>query len=181
MTKKYFTYIIVLSILVLAAMKCKKLDKLTQFDLTYHSEITIPAGIPVASPYNIPTPPITTNSSEEFENNNTHSDLIQEIKLKSLRLEITDPANGTFSFLNKVEIFISADGLAEKKIAWRNNIPDSVGGTLDLITTEDDLKEYLIQDTYKLKVRTTTDEILTRDYTVNITAVFRVNAEILGI
>ena len=107
--------------------------------------------------------------------------MIQEIKLKSLRLEITDPANGTFSFLNKVEIYISADGLPEKKIAWKENIPDSVGGTLDLETSNDDLKDYLIQDTYELKVRTTTDEILTRDYTVNITAVFRVNAEILGI
>ncbi len=179
--KKRTLYIFLLMFLTLTATKCKKLDKLTQFDLTYHSEITIPAGIPVATPFNIPTPPITTNTSEEFENNNTHKDLIQEIKLKSLRLEITDPANGTFSFLNKVEIYISADGLPEKKIAWKENIPDSVGGTLDLETSNDDLKDYLIQDTYELKVRTTTDEILTRDYTVNITAVFRVNAEILGI
>ncbi len=179
--EKRTLYIFLLMFLTLTATKCKKLDKLTQFDLTYHSEITIPAGIPVATPFNIPTPPITTNTSEEFENNNTHKDLIQEVTLKSLHLEITDPANGTFSFLNKVEIYISAHGLPEKKIAWKENIPDSVGGTLDLETSNDDLKDYLIQDTYELKVRTTTDEILTRDYTVNITAVFRVNAEILGI
>ena len=179
--KRSFILILAAGFLLLLAGRCKKLDKLTQFDLTYHSEITIPASMPLGTPFNIPTPPITTNSSEEFENNNTHKDLIQEVTLKSLHLEITDPANGTFSFLNKVEIYISADGLPEKKIAWKENIPDSVGGTLDLDTTDDDLKDYLIQDTYELKVRTTTDEILTRDYTVNITAVFHVNAEILGI
>ena len=62
--KKRTLYIFLLMFLTLTATKCKKLDKLTQFDLTYHSEITIPAGIPVATPFNIPTPPITTNTSE---------------------------------------------------------------------------------------------------------------------
>ncbi len=168
-------------LIFLSVTRCKKLDKLTQFDIVYHTEITISSGIPMDLPFDIPTPPIETNSAQEFENNNTHKDLIEEIKLKKMELTITDPANGRFDFLRSIEIYIQADGLPEKKIAWKDNIPDTIGNTLELETTGDDLQEYIKKDSFSLKTKVVTDQIISRDYTVDITTIFHVNAKILGV
>jgi len=165
----------------LTIVSCKKLDKLTQFDITYHNHVTIPAAIPVNTPYDILTPEIETNTEEEFENNNTHKDLIEEIKLKALTLTILDPTDEDFDFLNAIEIYIETDDLPEKKIAWKDNIPESGLQQLELETSGDDLKEYLLEDSFKLKIKTTTDHATTRDITIDVKTVFHVNAKILGV
>ena len=174
-------YILTAIILLTGLFSCKKIaESLTEFDITYHSSATIPATISLNVPFDIPLPPVTTNTEEEFENNNTHKDLVKEIYLKTLELTVTDPADGDFGFLRNIEIYISADGLREKKIAWKLNIPDNVGGTLELETTSDDLKEYLFKDKFKLRVRATTDRLITRDYDIDIKSVFHVRANIFG-
>ena len=167
--------------LIISLFACNKIaESLTEFDITYHSSATIPATVSLSVPFDIPLPPVTTNTEEEFENNNTHKDLIKEIHLKTLELTITDPADGDFGFLRNIEIYISADGLREKKIAWKLNIPDNVGETLELETTSEDLKEYLFADKFKLRVRATTDRLITRDYNIDIKTVFHVKANIFG-
>ncbi len=178
--KKAWVFISVL-LWIGSTQSCKKLDKLTEFDIVYHTEITISTGIPVNLPFDIPTPAIETNSEEEFENNNTHKDLIEKIYLKKMELTITDPANGTFDFLNSIEIYIVADGLPEKKIAWKNPVPSNIGNTLRLETTGDDLQDYIKKDSFRLKTKVVTDQILSQDYDIDIQSVFRVNAKILGI
>jgi len=166
---------------VLIFSQCKKLDEFTQFTVVYHSEATIPATVNIDVPVNIPLPAVTTNSEETFENNNTHKDLIEEIRLEELQLKITDPVDGDFSFLSDIEIYMSTDDLPEIKIAWLYNIPDSVGNELNLETTDQDLQEYLKADAFNLRLKVTTDQLITQDYTVDVKTVFFVNAKILGI
>ncbi len=173
-----------LSILFLSLIfliSCKELDQFTQFTVIYHTEATIPATIPMDVPFDIPTPAITTNSSQTFENNNTHKDLIEEIHLTKVKLKITDPVNGDFSFLSDIEIFISSENLPEKKIAWLYDIPNNVNNELNLNTTQEDLQAYIKADSFSLRVKVTTDEIITRDYQIDIQTEFLVNAKILGI
>ncbi len=160
---------------------CKKFDEFTQFNLTYHSQATIPATVSLNFPVDIPLPPVTTNSEEEFENNNTHKDLVESIKLKDLELKVLDPVDGDFGFLSDIEIYISADDLPEKLLAWKHHIPDSVDGTLQLEVTDDELKDYLTQDRFNLRVKVTVDQLLTQDYEVDIKTVFHVDAKILGV
>ncbi len=177
-TKGYF---LVMVFLLAGLSSCKKIkESLTEFDITYHNSATIAATVPLNVPFDIPLPSVTTNTEEEFENNNTHKDLAKEIHLKTLELTVTDPADGDFGFLRNIEIYISADGLREKKIAWKLNIPDNIGGTLELETTSEDLKEYLFADKFKLRVRVTTDRLITRDYDIDIKTVFHVKANIFG-
>ncbi|NPA43674.1 MAG: hypothetical protein GXO27_06585 [Chlorobi bacterium] len=170
-----------LLVMIASLVGCKKLDELTQFEVVYHSEAVIPATIPLQSPVDIPLPPVTTNTQQTFENHNTHKDLIEEIKLREVDLKITDPVNSDFSFLEDIEIYMSADGLPEIKIAWKYDIPDSVGNELELETTDEELKEYLKADSFDLRVRVTVDELITRDHTVDVKTVFFVNAKVLGI
>ncbi len=95
-------------------------------------------------------------------------------------MTIQSPSNGKFGFLKSVEIYISAQGLPEEKIAWKNNIPSDIGNYLELETSGADLKEYIKKDKYTLRLSTVTDEILTSDHQINVHSIFTVDAKVLG-
>lgn len=130
---------------------------------------------------NLLTPETETNSEFEFSSNDTRKDLIEEIRLTTLTLTVTSPTNSDFSFLSSIEVFISADGLAEERIAWNNDVPSNAGNPLQLATTAADLKEYIKKDNFTLRLNTVTDEFLTQDHSIAIHAVFFVDAELLGL
>ncbi len=163
------------------SQSCKELDKLTQFTISTDSEATIPATLGINIPIDIWTPDIPTNSESEFESNNTAKNLVEHITLKSLSIEITSPESATFDFLKNIEIYISAEGLDEKKIAWMEDIPKTGLRKIDLETSSDDLQEYIKKDTYKLRTKTVTRELISQDTDIKIHSVFWVDAKILGI
>ena len=106
--------------------------------------------------------------------------MIEEISLKELRLVVTSPDDATLDFLNKIELFIKADGVDEELVAWAYDIP---AGTTDLeLETESvNLKDFILADEYQLRIKTTTDELISKDIDVDVKTVFHVNASILGI
>ncbi|MBL7776939.1 MAG: hypothetical protein JNK66_01450 [Chitinophagales bacterium] len=160
---------------------CKAINKLTQFNLNYESDITYSAGLPLNVPITINTPDVATNSEQEFAINDTRKDLIQSIKLTQLRMVITAPAGKTFSFLKDVRIYISASGLPEVEVANKLSIDNSVGAELPLTTFGTELQEYIKADTFQLRVASTTDEVVTSQVEVHIYSTFFVDAKILGI
>jgi len=167
--------------LILFTSACKEVDKLTQFNMDYDESVTIPSTIGINLPFNLFTPPITTNSTESFEVNDTRKDLIEQIILKEMTLSISSPSGEDFSFLKSIEIYMSADGLDEIKVAWKDTIDNSVGNSIALETSSSDLQEYIKKDDINLKVTTVTDELILTDYEVNIHSNFFVDAKILGI
>lgn len=180
--KKNFLLTALLVFTLIGFNQCKLLDKLTQFDVKYSTDYTIAATLGIGLLPDIATPPITTNSSQVFTNNNTRSDLLEKVLLKKLKLTITSPSDKKFDFLSSAEIFLSADGLPTIKVAGIDSIDDAtVGNSIDLIPTTLDLKEYLKKSEIRLTVSTTTDKIVTSDVEVRIDATFFVDAKILGI
>ncbi len=173
--------VLLLAVILTSKWSCKEVNKLTQFNMNYSDEITIPATLGIDLPINVWTPDIPTNSSSTFESNNTHKDLIQHINLTKMNLTITSPAESTWDFLKKIEIYISADGLDDKKIAWMDNIPQTGLKSIDLTVSSDDLKEYIKKDKYKLQTKTVTRQLVSHDTKVEIKSTFFVDAKILGI
>jgi len=171
----------VLGLFLVSFPACKVLDKLTQFHVTYDSQITIPKTLGIDLPIDVLTPDINTDSNSEFESNNTHKDLIDVIYPTEITLTITSPETSTFDFLKNIEIDISADGLAEKKIAWLDDIPKTGLKTITLNVSSDNLKAYILKDSFKLHTKTTTRELVSHDTDVTIHTSFFVNAKILGI
>lgn len=170
--------LIILSVLL--ASGCKRIDRLTQFNLEYNEEVTIPSSTGVNLPFNFLTPEVPTNSEASFEVNDTRKDLIEQIILKSLIITVISPPSEDFSFLKSINIFIAAEGLAETKIAWKEQIPDNAGNRLQLETTGADMQEYIKKENFSLRVNVVTDEILTAEYKINVNSVFFVDARILG-
>ncbi len=178
---KRFAILGVLILLVYTQQGCKELAKLTQFYINYNSSITIPKTLGIDLPVNVDTPPITTNSESEFQANKTQKKLVDKINLSEMDMTITAPETASFDFLKNIEIYISAQGLPDKKIAWLENIPKTGLKKITLDVSTDNLKEYITQDTYTLKTKTTTRELIAHDTDVDIHCRFFVDAKILGL
>lgn len=175
---------VILPILLLsitAFTSCKKLKELTQFDINYNTETTIQAGVAAALPFDIFTPDVTTESQSEFQGHKTASNLIQSIKLKKIILTITSPDGRQFDFLKDIEIYLSADGEEEVLIASKYDIPETTGNALQLDPGTAELKNYLIKDKYKLRLKVTTRKVINQDIKVNVGNTFKVDANILGL
>ncbi len=177
MIKKTFAFMA----LILSIISCDKLDDLTKFDIDFNQEYTIPASSIIGTPFEFITPEITTNSQQEFENNNTNADLVESAKLKDVILTIESPTTGDFNFLNEIRIFITADGLDEVLVASKSNIQEDGSRTLELDVEDVELREYILKDSYTLRTESLTDQTIEEDHILNIYTNFRIDAKILGL
>ncbi|MET2985817.1 hypothetical protein [Aureibaculum conchae] len=174
-------YFLVLILVLTALISCDEIDNLTKFNMDYDSSMTIPSSTGINLPFVLNTPEMQSNSESEFESNNTHKDLIEDIRLRVLELTLTSPDNEDFSFLESIKIFIVADGLQEIEIAFNEDVAATTGKTLKLETIDVDIKDYIKKDKFSLKVEAVTDEVIAADHHINIHSEFFVDAKILGI
>ena len=176
-TQIYF----ILATIAIAMSSCKLIDKLTSFNVDYSTTYTIPATLIPITILSANTPDITTNSEETFTNNNTKSDHIQEVLLKKLTLTITSPSGQKFDFLKSAAVYISADGLPEVQVATIDNIDGStVGNSIEMNPSGQDLQEYVKKSKITLRVSSTTDKVVSNDVTVRVDAKFWVNAKLIA-
>jgi hypothetical protein len=168
------------TILLLVMASCKKIDEFTKFNMDYNTTIVIPSNAIIALPLNILSPDIESNAENEFAVNDTRKDKIEEINLKELKLTITSPPNQQFNFLDSISVSINADGLFETQVAYLYNVPANVQELSLIVNETQDLKEYIKQDKFTLKVRTVTDELITQNINVNVYSKFFVDAKVLG-
>ncbi len=167
--------IILLTVAVIAS-SCKKLDNLLTFYIPLETEITIENNTGINFPFEITTPDITTNSDNEFKNNNTVANLVKDISLDELKLTITSPSDITFSFLKSFHIYISTNSDDEVELAYKEDI-DSDAKSIELTTTDKKLDEYIKAESFKLRTKVVTQEALTQDVTVKINMKFKITAD----
>ena len=172
---------LILIVLIVGFLGCEVIDELTKFNINFEQSITIPPNTIINTPIDIITPDIETNSESTFGSNNTSKELIEDVRLKTLDLTITSPSNSDFTFLKSIDIYISADGLPEIKVAFKDDVPDTVGSILSLDVVNDDLKEYIKKDKFKVRLNTVFDKSINTEHKINFEAVFFVDAKILGV
>jgi len=168
---------VILSVLLIGIVLTISCKKLLTFDISDSTTTTIDANIlPFQLPVELPTPDVTTNSENEFAQNDTKVELVKEIILKKLVLTITSPNDKTFSFLKSIEIYISADGEDEMKLAWNDDV-QSDAKSIELETTNSALDKYVKKDKYKLRTKVVTKETLTQSVDIKIDFTFQVTAD----
>ena len=160
---------------------CDKIDELTKFNMDYDAEVVINSTANISLPFDVFTPDMETNSESQFAVNDTRKDLIEDIRIKKLELSITAPSDLDFSFLESIEVFISADGLSEIRLAYITEVSETVGSSILLDLEDVDIQEYIKKDIFNLRLNTVTDEILTEDCYIDVASTFFVDAKILGI
>ena len=171
-TKLFFAVILFLTLL----SGCKKLG--INFGINHQATFRVDAGAPLNLPFEVGTPEVTTNSSSQFENNNTAANLIKEIKLEELKLTITNPSNKTFSFLKSIHIYISTNSSDEIELASMDNIA-STAQTINLNPTTQDLSKCVKASSYKLRTTVVTKETLTQPIDIRSDIKFKVRASVL--
>jgi len=155
---------------------CDAVDDLLTFTISNEASIKIKSNLPINLPSEIITPDVTTNSSAEFSNNKTKASLVKDVKIRSLKLMISDPSDKTFTFLKSIHLYISTTDADEIELAYLDNI-NSTSNTLDLICTDARLDQYIKADKYKIRTQVTLKETLTKDVTVKANMKFRVTAD----
>jgi hypothetical protein len=161
--------------LALFVCSCNAVDDLLTFNISNQASITIKSTSPINLPSEIVTPEVTTNSSAEFENNNTKADLVKDVKLSVLKLTISSPEGKTFTFIKSVHLYISTTDSDEIELAYQDNI-NSSSNMLDLICTDKKLDQYIKAGSYKIRTQVTLKETLTQDITVKADMKFKVTA-----
>jgi len=170
--------IILLSVVAVFASCTKLLDQLTTFTFTRDAEFTLPASSTLGVPISLNSTDVETSYESEFANNNTNTENVESIKITALSLQVTKPAGADFNFLKSIELSISADGLADKVIASKNDIQNENVQQLNLDVTAEDLKPYLTKDKFSLKISAVTDEVLTQDYEMKTSSTFEVKGKV---
>lgn len=155
---------------------CEAIDKLLTFYISDEATFSVNTGFPINSPFEVPTPDVTTNSTAEFENNNSKADLVKDVKLKELKLSITNPTDKTFSFLKEIHLYISTNDTDEIELAYLTNI-NATATSLDLICTSTKLDKYIKANSYKLRTKITTKETVTQKIDLKANMKFRVTAD----
>ena len=154
---------------------CKKDSVGIRFNMDYSTSFTIESGNILSLPLDFFTPDVTTNSEAQFSENDTRKDKIQEIKLTSLSLDITNPDEANFDFLKHIYLYINADGLNERRYAFKENIENGLL-ILNLETEGVDLAEFIKKDKFSLRAECVQDKTLDKDLTVKADMVFAVKA-----
>lgn len=173
--KKVFLMLAIISFLA----GCDALSELTKIDLPLSQTVTIQKGIPInveAPP--IKTPDINTDIESTLSTYNVSADLVESVSFKSMKLTLTDGSD--FGFLKKIEIWISAEGLEAKKIAWIDEVPASPGSSITLNVSKDDLKPFIMKDKFSMTLKITNDELLTTDKNIKIDMNFTLDLKVLG-
>lgn len=173
-----FNWVIMILGMVLVA-GCQKIKDITTFKMRHETEVTIPGqNTGIGDFLSLPRSEVQTSSQQTFENNNTRTDLVEEVSLDELVLSITAPASENFDFLNEISIYIKADGEEEALLASKTNIPEDGSRTLDLETTGINLKPYLVKENYTIRTEAKTDKVLDHDVDMKINLTFLVRAKV---
>jgi len=171
----------ILFTLIFVFLGCKIIDELTHFDIDYNYTFTLLSFGGLNPNLDINTNDIENDNESEFENHDSRKDLVERAILKKFNVTIVEPTDAKFTFINKVEIFVNAEGLEEKLIAWKDNIPSNIGNYLVLETTSSDIKKYLTSDAIRVRLKTTSSSPLTEDLLLDLKSTVEVDAKILGI
>lgn len=171
--------ITLICLVILSSFSCKEVDKLTEFNMDFNTQVTLPAN-PVSNvPISITSPSIPTNSDAIFSGKNTRQDLVEEISLSKMDLNIILPAGNNFNFFESIEVFMSASDLPEVSIASKMNIEDGLN-ILKLDPSGVNIKDYIKKANFSLRFAVTTDEPTTEDHDIRIEMTYFVDAKILG-
>ncbi len=148
---------IALTINLTSCKKTKeKVDELTEFDINYSSDLSLPSasftavGQSTTATADFTTPDVATDINSKFAGANTATDKISEIKLTTFNITTTS----NFNWLKSIKIYITGNGQAETQLATKLAVPASSLTSLNLDLNDINLKNYLLGSSFKLRVTT---------------------------
>lgn len=174
--------LLILTMFVLGLTSCEEMNSLTKLDLPLSTTLVVPefADSLSTSPYVLRTPKVEAKVDEFLVNNGVQESSIEKVVLKSLKIEILSPSNGSFDFLNSMEVYLVEDTV-EVKIASVSSVPQT---GLKFITMEPvvvDLKPYILRNNFYLKFVVDSKSKLYGEHSFSISPVFEIGLKLFSI
>jgi hypothetical protein len=163
--------------ILFSGISCKKIEDLLTFTVTVENNFTVGASGPINLPIEILTPQVTTNSTQQFQNNNSDVNRVKDIKLKKADLQIVSPAGKTFAFLESVHIYVSTNANDEIELAYLDNV-STTATAISLIPTSASLDKYVKAPSYNLRTKIVTKQALTQNVDIKNLCQFQVTANL---
>ncbi len=170
-------FLLTIITILFSGISCKKIEDLLTFTVNVENNFTVGASSPLNIPIDILTPQVTTNSTQQFQNNNSDVNRVKDIKLKKVDLQIISPAGKTFSFLESVHIYVSTNANDEIELAYLDNISSS-SNSISLIPTSVSLDKYVKASSYSLRTKIVTKQALTQNVEIKNGCQFQVTANL---
>lgn len=168
-----------LLLVVFLVSSCKDLNELVTFRIRNEADFTVKSAVNAPLNLDLPVGNVKSNSNQAFENNNTRADLVKEVKLENLKLTITSPDNADFNNIKSIYLYINAEGLEEKLIAFKDNDDESLGNIMEMETTNEQLDEFIKKDQYSLRTEIELRRAYMYDVDVKANMTFRATANLL--
>ena len=141
------------AIFLFVTVQCEKtkdkVDELTEFDINYTANLTIPStSYTLNTPVDISTPEIPTQSANKFSEQKTAQNLVSEIKMTKFDISTT----GTdLNFLKSLSIYVKTSNLGDVLVATKSNIPTGITAvSADLSGAN--IKEHIFKDKIQFRV-----------------------------
>jgi len=137
-------------------VSCKKIDKLTQFDINYSNRVNAPATTYTATvpadtltaPVEFDTAPIPTESANKFNAEKTSSKLIDEITLTKFNISVSQ---GNLNTFKSIAVYFKSSELGNVLIAKQSNIP--AGSTSIVAEVQPvNIKEYIFAENMQFRI-----------------------------
>ena len=167
--------LLLLSLSLLFCFGCKKVAELLTFEISDSQDIKIPASSVINVPFISPVP-VTMNSQQSFQNNNTSANLVKDVRLTKLTLTISDPATENFNFLQSIKIYIGTNDSDKVLLASQDNVPTGVS-TIELVSSNTQLDKYIKASSYTLFTEVALRSSVAEQITVRADSKFRVTAD----
>jgi hypothetical protein len=162
-----------------AAYSCNKL-KNVKFTADITGTFSVPPQSLTSSTDTLVATNVPTNIQTTLQQNNTSTNLVTSIRLQSLTLTISSPANQTFAFAKNVHILIQAEGQPLIEIASAENISVN-GNQLTCNPDNVELKPYIINNNFDITIIDENGQAIATAITVSFDMKFQFTADLLNV
>lgn len=162
---------------VLLLTSCNELSKLTEINLPLSETITIPI-IPLVGASSISTPGIKTGIDSIMKDAGISAKSIEDITLNKMEFALTS-TDEDFSFFESVDIYMSASGKDDVKIATARDI--AVTSKILFKTLDVDLKDYILLEEFSLKIDFETKKPIVSPKEIKIDLNLVLDLKVLGL
>jgi hypothetical protein len=97
-----------------------------------------------------PTKTVETNVEENMKTYNTSTDKVSSVKLTKFSSKAILPEGAKFDFMDTVNVYLSADGMEEKLIAYHYGVPADPSN-VEFTCPDLEIKDYFLKETMNIR------------------------------
>ncbi len=119
----------------------------------------------------------TSDLEAKLKDHNASLDDVQSISLTGATMTMINPAGQNFDIVDKAYAFLSAPGLTETRIAYKETVPKSVT-QISLDADQADLKEYLKKPVVSFRASGVTNGPNVQPDSIHVELTFKIKASV---